>query len=90
MSERTESSRSGVTNRKEPQETFEINNEFATVTCRKVYTRNGERLEIHAPKLGYRIQLDALALESLSWQTMDTFTRFLRTPYGPEDNHETM
>lgn len=67
------------------QESFEINNEFAVVRCTKVYTRNGERLEIYAPKLGYRIQLDALALESLSWQSMDTFSKFLSTPYGPED-----
>jgi hypothetical protein len=35
--------------------------------------------------LGYSIRLDPLALESLTWQTMDTFTRFLEDPFGPTD-----
>ncbi|MDR7519556.1 MAG: dihydrodiol dehydrogenase [Armatimonadota bacterium] len=64
---------------------IELSNEFATINIRKVSTRNGERLEIAAPRLGYRILLDALALESLTWQTMDTFSRFLQTPFGPVD-----
>lgn len=62
---------------------IEITNEFATVRVRKVCTRNGQRLEIASLRLGYWIQLDALALESLTWQPMDTFTRFLETPFGP-------
>ncbi len=62
---------------------IEVANEFATVWVRKIWTRNGIRLEISSPRLGYRIRLDALALESLTWQTMDAFTRFLETPYGP-------
>jgi len=60
-----------------------IANEFATVTVEKVYTRNGERLEIASARLGYRIQLDPLELESLSWQPKDTFSQFLYYPYGP-------
>ena len=64
---------------------IKVTNEFATVTVKKVRTRNGTRLEISSPRLGYRIQLDALALESLTWQTMDTFTRFLEEPFGPPD-----
>ena len=62
---------------------IEVTNEFTTVSVRKVWTRNGARLEISSPRLGYSIQLDALALESLTWQTMDTFSRFLETPFGP-------
>lgn len=62
---------------------IEVGNEFALVCVRKVRTRNGARLEISSPRLGHRIQLDALALESLTWQPMETFTRFLETPFGP-------
>ena len=65
-----------------------INNEFAQVVCRKVYTRNGERLEVTSPKLGYRILLDALALESLTWQKMDVFSKFLENPFGPVSEPE--
>jgi hypothetical protein len=64
-------------------EPIEIGNEFAFVRVCKVWTRNGERLEIHAPKLGYRIRLDPIELESITWQTPDTFSQFLETPFGP-------
>lgn len=67
----------------EGDQTIELGNEFASVCVRKIWTRNGARLEISSPRLGHRIQLDALALESLTWQTMETFTRFLETPFGP-------
>jgi hypothetical protein len=60
-----------------------IANEFALVRVRKVLTRNGERLEIAAPKLGYVIRLDAIQLESVTWQTAETFSKFLETPFGP-------
>ncbi|MGQ0550483.1 MAG: dihydrodiol dehydrogenase [Armatimonadota bacterium] len=67
---------------------IEVVNEFATVRVRKVWTRNGERLEIASARLGHVIHLDALALESLTWQTMETFTRFLEEPYGPRERPE--
>jgi hypothetical protein len=60
-----------------------VANEFAMVTVAKVQTRNGERLEIASPRLGFRIQLDAMELESLSWQPKEVFSQFLHTPYGP-------
>lgn len=60
-----------------------VSNEFAMVTVDKIHTRNGERLEISSPRLGYRIQLDAIELESLSWQPKTIFSGFLHTPYGP-------
>jgi hypothetical protein len=62
-----------------------IANEFTSVRVRKVATRNGERLQIHSAKLGFTIQLDPLELESLTWQTPDTFCELLRDPYGPEE-----
>lgn len=63
---------------------LELANEYALVLIQRVHTHNGVRLQITSPRLGHRIQLDPLELESLTWQTHDTFTRFLETPMGPE------
>jgi hypothetical protein len=60
-------------------------NEYTEVLVRKVRTRNGVRLEIVAPRLGRLIRLCPLELESLTWQPHDTFSGFLTTPFGPED-----
>jgi hypothetical protein len=68
----------------ERSEDIAIANEFAQVTVCKVLTRNGERLEIRSPKLGRGIRLDPLELESLTWQTTETFSGFLQSPFGPE------
>ena len=65
--------------------TIHVSNEFADVRIRKVYTRNGERLEIEARRRGYRIQLDALQLEALTWQTAETFSQLLRESVGRPD-----
>jgi hypothetical protein len=62
-----------------------LSNEFADVVVRKVETRNGIRLSIKAPKLDREILLCPLELESLTWQTTKTFSEFLSTPFGPED-----
>lgn len=62
---------------------IELANEFATVYLRKVNTRNGARLEIYSPKLGYRIEIDPIEVESLTWQTPETFSRLLENPFGP-------
>ena len=59
-----------------------IGNEFATVYVQKVETRNGERLRISSPRLNTTIELDALTLESLTWQPPETFSRFLAKPFG--------
>lgn len=61
---------------------FVVANEFAYVECRKVYTRNGERLEIRAPKRDGWIRLDPVELESLTWQTPELFSALLAN--GPE------
>jgi hypothetical protein len=68
---------------REPQE-LRISNEFASVTVRKVFTRNGERLEIESKGLDLRIRLDALQLESLTWQRADLFSALLQTPLEPK------
>lgn len=65
-------------------EPLELANEYASVLVRKVHTRNGVRLEIVAPQLGRGIRLCPLELESLTWQTHETFSAFLATPFGPE------
>ncbi len=62
---------------------IEITNEFASVVVQRIPTRNGARLEIFSPRLGQKIQLDAVALESLTWQPIETFSKFLATPFGP-------
>jgi hypothetical protein len=67
---------------------LELANEFAAVSVRRVNTRNGVRLEIAAPKLGTRIRLCPLELETLTWQSSDTFSGFLSTPFGPEPEAE--
>ncbi len=65
----------------------EFANEFAQTLVRKVRVRGGARLEIHSPKLDYRIYLDPPLLESLTWQTTATFSKFLEEPYGPRGAH---
>jgi len=65
----------------------EFTNEFAYTLVRKVRIRNGARLEILSPKLGYQIYLDPPLLESLTRQTTATFSRFLEEPYGPRGRH---
>jgi hypothetical protein len=69
-------------------EPVELANEYAVVEVRRVRTRNGVRLEIVSPRLGRGIRLDPLQLESLTWQTPDTFSGFLTTPFGPEEEAE--
>ena len=63
---------------------FTIINEFASVKVRKLRTRNGERLEVDAPRVGHSIRFDALGLEGLSWQSEETVSGWLETPFGPE------
>jgi hypothetical protein len=67
---------------------LELANEYALVQVRKVHTRNGVRLEISAPRLDRTIRLCPLELETLTWQTADTFSEFLRSPFGPESEAE--
>ncbi len=66
-----------------PDDAIDIANEFAEVTVRRVQTRNGVRLEIASTRLNTSIRLDALELESLTWQSPEVFSEFLEHPYGP-------
>ena len=66
-----------------------VANEFADVQVQKVMTRNGERLEIRSPKRGLAVRLDAVELESLTWQTPATFSGFLEGSIGPADGRHT-
>lgn len=63
-----------------------VSNEFATVTVRKVHTRNGERLEIRSAAQERSIRLDAIALEALTWSNPLQVGEGLVTPLGPEDD----
>ncbi len=67
-------------------EELSIVNEFGLARVRKLRTRNGERLEIHSPRFGHTLRLDALALEGLSWQSHETISQYLVNPIGPEDD----
>ncbi|MDA0313485.1 MAG: dihydrodiol dehydrogenase [Gemmatimonadetes bacterium] len=69
-------------------QTLELANEYALVRVRQVQTRNGVRLEIVAPRLGRAIRLCPVELESLTWQSHETFSAFLETPFGPEGDVE--
>lgn len=61
----------------------EIGNEFATVAVRRVLTRNGARLQINSSRLEADVFLDSVLLESLTWQTPESFSLFLETPLEP-------
>jgi hypothetical protein len=63
----------------------EFTNEFVFTLVRKVGAGNQARLEVISPKLDYQTYLDAPLLESLTWQTPGTFSKFLEEPYGPRD-----
>jgi hypothetical protein len=55
-------------------EVFGIGNEFTGVLVRKVWTKQGERLELSVPKKGYRTLLDAMQLEIVAAQDPSKFT----------------
>lgn len=60
-----------------------LSNEFATVYIRRV----DSFLEISSPRAQYGVRLDPVALESLVWQTPETLSVLMETPFGPE-GHE--
>ena len=62
---------------------IEVGNEFATVAVRRVLTRNGARLQISSSRLETDVFLDSVLLESLTWQTPESFSLFLETPLEP-------
>ncbi len=66
----------------------EISNASAIARLRKVRTGNGVRLEIHSPETDKRVYLDPLNIESLSWQTPETFSNILEAPPEAADTRE--
>jgi hypothetical protein len=67
-----------------PDEEIVIANEFAAVAVRRITTRNGERLQIRSIERGRMIQLDAIALEALTWSSVLEVGRGLEMPFGPD------
>ncbi len=64
-------------------EPLTVANEFAEVVVRRVDTRNGSRLLIHAPKTGRWISLDALEVEALTRQNARTLAAMVGDSAGP-------
>ncbi|MFB7441617.1 hypothetical protein ACWC4A_47305 [Streptomyces mirabilis] len=62
-----------------------IGNEFSGVQLRKVWTPQGERLEIVVPKRGYRILLDAMQLEIVAAQQPGKFSELFAVHLGSND-----
>ncbi|GAB3745137.1 hypothetical protein [Nocardiopsis nanhaiensis] len=63
--------------------TLSIANEFSEITVRRVETRNGARLLIEAPRSGQWVALCPLELEALTWQSPQTFSAMVGTPFEP-------
>jgi hypothetical protein len=61
-----------------------IVNEFAAVKVRKVRAAGIDYLEVEAPRSGYKIRLDAAALEALCLVPPATVSSWLETPFGPQ------
>ncbi|MFF0291821.1 hypothetical protein [Streptomyces sp. NPDC005262] len=59
-----------------------IGNEFTGVQLRKVFTRQGERLEIVVPRRGHRILLDAMQLEIVAAQEPEKFSELFAKHLG--------
>ncbi|MGD9527412.1 hypothetical protein [Pseudonocardia sp.] len=66
-------------------EAFGIGNEFTGVLVRKVWTQQGERLELRVPRTGRRILLDAMQLEILTAQEPERFSELFAVHLGADD-----
>ena len=69
-------------------EAFGIGNEFTGVLVRKVWTKQGERMEMTVPKKGYRILLDAMQLEIVAAQDPERFTELFAIRLTADDQPE--
>lgn len=58
-------------------------NEFSEIRVSRVETRNGSRLLIEAPRSGQWVALCPLELEALTWQTPETFSAMIGSPFRP-------
>lgn len=66
-------------------DSFGIGNEFTGVQVRKVWTRQGERLELFVPKKGTRILLDAMQLEIIAEQDPEKFSILFSIKLAADD-----
>lgn len=66
-----------VDNLIERGESQTVSDEATTVTVTKIFTPAGECLEITAPNAERTVRLDALELETLTWQEHDAYLTFL-------------
>ncbi|WP_053057845.1 hypothetical protein [Rubrobacter aplysinae] len=67
------------------EEYTEVSNDSANALVRRVRTGNGARLEVYSPGAGTRVLLDALLLESLSWQSPEGLASGLDSPHERAD-----
>jgi hypothetical protein len=63
-----------------------VSNEFARVSVALVQHGNGKLLRIRCPRSGRSAYLDALELETLTWQGPELYERLLTDPHGPDDH----
>lgn len=66
-------------------EQFGIANEFTGVLVRKVWTKQGERLELDVPSKGYHALLDAMQLEIVAAQDPEKFTELFQIKLGSDE-----
>ena len=69
-------------------EQFGIANEFTGVMVRKVWTKQGERLELTVPKKNYRILLYAMQLEIVAAQDTERFTELFAIRLGADERRD--
>lgn len=79
---RAEAGEDGIIRSGEP---FGIGNEFTGVQVRKVWTRQGERLELHVPRSGRRVLLDAMQLEILTAQDPEKYSELFAIQFDAHD-----
>lgn len=63
-----------------------IGNEFTGAQVRKVFTRNGERLQVHVPAKNYDVLLDAMQLEIIAAQDPEQFTWLFQRNLGSDES----
>lgn len=62
------------------EEAFRLRDDEGSIAVRKIRTRKGVRIELD-PEDDDRMRVDALALESLSWQDRSVFSELLGRPH---------
>jgi len=67
------------------EEYTEVSNDSASALVRRVRTGNGVRLEVYSPEADTRVLLDALLLESISWQSPEDLASGMDSPHERAD-----